>query len=91
MYVPDLKAGTGLHIMAPAMSESEVEIAPDSAYPKKEIAYLQKKVCPITWTEFFERINKKAKWNVQDLKDWTLSNFRKKCTHDVDRRRYESS
>jgi len=83
MYVPDLKAGTGLHIMAPAMSESEVEIAPDSAYPKKEIAYLQKKVCPITWTEFFERINKKAKWNVQDLKDWTLSNFRKKCTRTM--------
>lgn len=82
-YVPTIPAGTGMHIMAPAMSESEVEIAPDAAYPKKETAYLQKKVCPITWTEFFERINKKAKWSVQDLKDWTLSNFRKKCTRSM--------
>lgn len=82
-YVPNIPSGTMLHVMAPAMSESEVEIAPDAAYPKKEIAFLQKKVCPITWTEFFERINKKAKWSVQDLKNWTLSNFRKKCTRSM--------
>lgn len=83
MKVPTIPAGTTLHVMAPAMSESEIEIAPDAAYPKKEVAYLQKKVCPITWTEFFERINKKAKWSVQDLKDWTLANFRKKCTRSL--------
>lgn len=83
MYVPDIEAGTTLHIMAPAMSESEVEVAPDAAYPVKETCYLQKKVCAITWTEFFERINKKANWNVQDLKDWILSNFRKKCTRSM--------
>lgn len=83
MYVPDIEAGTTLHIMAPAMSESEVEVAPDAAYPVKESCYLQKKVCAITWTEFFERINKKANWNVQDLKDWILSNFRKKCTRSM--------
>ena len=83
MKVPAIPEGTMLHVMAPAMSESEIEIAPDAAYPKKEVAFLQKKVCPITWTEFFERINKKAKWSVQDLKDWTLSNFRKKCTRTL--------
>lgn len=83
MYVPNIAAGSTIHIMAPAMSESEVEVAPDSAYPTLEKAYLQKKVCAITWTELFERINKKANWNVQDMKDWILSNFRKKCTRTM--------
>lgn len=83
VYVPDIPAGTTLHVMAPAMSESEIEITPDAAYPNKEKCYLQKKVCPITWTEFFERINKKASWNVQDLKDWILANFRKKVTRTM--------
>ena len=80
MYVPTIPAGTKLLVMAPAMSESEVEIAPDAYYPRKKTAYLQKKVCPITWTEFFERINKKARWSVQDVKDMILSNFRMKVT-----------
>lgn len=82
-YVPTIPAGTTLHVMAPAMSESEIEMAPDAAYPTTEKAYLQKKVCPITWTEFFSRINKKANWTVNDMKDWTLSNFRKKCTRTM--------
>lgn len=82
-YVPDIEAGTKLYVLAPAMSESEVEITPDNLLPDKEYAYLQKKVCPITWTDFFERINKKAKWSVQDLKDFILDNFRKKCTRSM--------
>lgn len=82
-YVPDIEAGTKLYVLAPAMSESEVEITPDNSLPEQETAYLQKKVCPITWTEFFERINKKAKWSVQDLKDYILDTFRKKCTRSM--------
>lgn len=82
-YVPDIAAGSKLYILAPAMSESEVEITPDNALPDKEVAFLQKKVCPITWTDFFERINKKAKWSVQDLKDYILDMFRKKCTRSM--------
>lgn len=82
-YVPDIEAGTKLYVLAPAMSESEIEITPDNFLPDKESAYLQKKVCPITWTDFFERINKKAKWSVQDLKDFILDNFRKKCTRSM--------
>ena len=83
MYVPTIPEGTKLMIMAPAMSESEVEIAPDAFYPRKRNAYLQKKVCPITWTEFFERINKKAKWSVQDAKDKVLDTFRQKVTRTM--------
>lgn len=82
-YVPTIPAGTTLHVMAPAMSESEIEIAPDALLPKEETAFLQKKVCPITWTEFFERINKKANWNVKDLKNALLRAFRKKCTRSM--------
>ena len=83
MYVPTIAASTTLHVMAPAMSESEVEVAPDAAYPQPQVHYLQKKVCAITWTELFERINKKARWNVQDIKDWQLAMFRKKCTRSM--------
>lgn len=82
-YIPAIPQGTLLQIMAPALSESEVEVAPDSAYPAEVKHYLQKKACAITWTELFERIKKKAQWNVQDIKDWQLAMFRKKCTRTM--------
>lgn len=83
MYVPAISAGAKLYVMAPALSESEVEVAPDAAYPQPQKVYLQKKVCAITYTELFERIKKKANWNVQDIKDWQLAMFRKKCTRTL--------
>lgn len=82
-YTPTIPAGSTLHIMAPALSESEVEIAPDAAYPQAKQHYLQKKVCAITYTDLFARIKKKASWNMQDLKDWQLDNFRRKCTRSM--------
>lgn len=81
--VPVIAAGTKLYIMAPALSESEVEVMPDSAYPRPTKCYLQKKVCAMTYTDLFARIDKKAKWSVQDLKDWVLAMFRKKCTRSI--------
>lgn len=81
--VPAIEAGTKLYIMAPALSESEVEVAPDNAIPRATKCYLQKKVCAMTYTELFARIDKKAKWSVQDLKDWVLAMFRKKCTRSM--------
>lgn len=81
--VPEIAAGTKLYIMAPALSESEVEVAPDNAIPRATKCYLQKKVCAMTYTELFARIDKKAKWSVQDLKDWVLAMFRKKCTRSL--------
>lgn len=82
-YIPTIPAGTQLYVMAPALSESEVEVAPDSAFPQPTKCYLQKKVCAITYTDLFARIKKKAKWNVQDIKDWQLSMFRKKCSRTL--------
>lgn len=81
--VPTIPQGTKLYIMAPALSESEVEVMPDAAYPKASKCYLQKKVCAMTYTDLFARIDKKAKWSVQDLKDWVLAMFRKKCTRSM--------
>lgn len=83
VYVPSIPAGTEALIMAPALSESEVEVSPDAFYPQPEKCYLQKKVCAITYTEFFERINKKAQWRAQDIKNKTLDTFRKKCTRSM--------
>lgn len=82
-YIPTIAAGTKLYVMAPALSESEVEVAPDSAYPQPTKCYLQKKVCAITYTDLFARIKKKAAWNVQDIKDWQLAMFRKKCSRTL--------
>lgn len=81
--VPQVKAGTTIFPMAPAMSESEIEVEPNNAYPIETTCYLQKKVCAITYTELFERIKKKAKWNVQDIKDWNLEMFRRECTRNM--------
>lgn len=78
-----IPAGTTLYAMAPAMSESEVEIEPDNVLPLQKQVYLQKKVCAITWTDLFQRIEKKAKWNVQDIKDAALDRFKRACTRSM--------
>ena len=81
--VPEIPAGTTFFPMAPALSESEVEVEPNNALPIETQCYLQKKVCAITYTELFERIKKKAQWNVQDIKDWNLEMFRRECTRSM--------
>ena len=78
-----IPAGTTLYAMAPAMSESEIEIEPDNVLPKAKQIYLQKKVCAITWTELFERIEKKAAWNVQDIKSAALDRYKRKYTRQM--------
>jgi hypothetical protein len=81
--VPEVPAGTVVLPLAPAMSESEVEIEPSNAMPTETTCYLQKKVCAMTYTELFARIKKKAKWNVQDVKDSILEMFRRECTRSM--------
>lgn len=82
MYVPDIPEGTKLHVMEVALSESEVEVAPDNANPLPTKVYLQKKVCSITYTDLWNRMKKKANWDLQDVKDWVLRLFRRKCTRN---------
>lgn len=79
-YVPNIEAGTKLRVMATALSESELRVPADNFLPGFKQAYLQKKACAITRTDFYERIKKYVKFGGQMVKDATLSNFRKKCT-----------
>jgi hypothetical protein len=81
--VPVISANTTLYIMAPALSESQVEVTPDAFLPTEQVFYLQKKGCTMTWTEFFERIKKKAKYDVQTAKNKALDVFRQKCTRSL--------
>lgn len=79
-YVPNINAGTKLRAMASALSESEVEVAPDNFLPQWRQAYLQKKVCAITKTQFYEKMKKEAAFGGQMVKDAILDTFRRKCT-----------
>lgn len=79
-YVPTIEAGTKLRAMASALSESEVEVAPDNFLPQWRQAYLQKKVCAITKTQFYEKMKKEAAFGGQMVKDAILDTFRRKCT-----------
>lgn len=79
-YVPAINAGTKLRAMASALSESEVEVAPDNFLPQWRQAYLQKKVCAITKTQFYEKMKKEAAFGGQMVKDAILDTFRRKCT-----------
>lgn len=79
-YVPDIPAGTKLRAMASALSESEVEVAPDNFMPGFRQAYLQKKACAITRTEFYDRMKKLVAFGGQQVKDAVLSTYRRKCT-----------
>lgn len=81
--MPAIPSGTVLYIMAPALSESQVEVTPDAFLPTEKVFYLQKKGCTMTWTEFFERIKKKAKYDVQTAKNKALDVFRQKCTRSL--------
>lgn len=79
-YVPTIEANTKLRAMASALSESEVEVAPDNFLPQWRQAYLQKKVCAITKTQFYEKMKKEAAFGGQMVKDAILDTFRRKCT-----------
>lgn len=79
-YVPEIPKGTKLRVMASALSESELRVPADNFMPGWKQAYLQKKACAVTRTDFYERIKKYVKFGGQMVKDATLSNFRKKCT-----------
>lgn len=79
-YVPNISAGTKIRAMATALSESEVEVAPDNFLPQFRQAYLQKKVCAITKTQFYEKMKKEVAFGGQMVKDAILDTFRRKCT-----------
>lgn len=83
MYTPSIPEGSSIHLMATALSESEVEVEPSSMYPEPKQFYLQRKACAMTYTKLFEEIEKQAAWNVQDIKNHVLDKFRRECTYTM--------
>lgn len=79
-YVPLIPAGTKLRVMASALSESELRVPSDNIIPGWRQAYLQKKACAITKTDFYEKMKKLVKFGGQMVKDAVLANFRRKTT-----------
>ena len=79
-YVPNLPAGTKLRCMASALSESDLKVAASNFIPTWKQAYLQKKACAITYTDFYEKMKKLAEFGGQMVTDMTLADFRTKTT-----------
>ena len=79
-YVPDIPAGTKLRCMASALSESDLKVASSNFIPTWKQAYLQKKACAITYTDFYQKMKKMAEFGGQMVTDMTLADFRTKTT-----------
>lgn len=79
-YVPAIPAGTKLHCMASALSESDLKVASSNFIPTWKQAFLQKKACAITYTDFYQKMKKLAEFGGQMVTDMTLADFRTKTT-----------
>jgi hypothetical protein len=79
-YVPDIPAGTKLRCMASALSESDLKVASSNFIPTWKQAFLQKKACAITYTDFYQKMKKLAEFGGQMVTDMTLADFRTKTT-----------
>ena len=79
-YVPDIPANTKLRCMASALSESDLKVASSNFIPTWKQAFLQKKACAITYTDFYQKMKKLAEFGGQMVTDMTLADFRTKTT-----------
>ena len=79
-YVPHIPAGTKLRCMASALSESDLKVASSNFIPTWKQAFLQKKACAITYTDFYQKMKKLAEFGGQMVTDMTLADFRTKTT-----------
>ena len=79
-YVPAIPAGTKLRCMASALSESDLKVASSNFIPTWKQAFLQKKACAITYTDFYQKMKKLAEFGGQMVTDMTLADFRTKTT-----------
>lgn len=80
IYVPSISSGTRVVVAAPALNESEVEVAPDNLIPTMKSAYLQKKAYAVEMTDFFKDADKDADWGSNNIKRQALDTYKKKYT-----------
>ena len=78
--VPAIPAGTKIMAGAPALNEVEIEMSPDNIIPTMATAYLQKKGYAIDITEFFRQSDKDANWGENDIRRFSLDNYKRKYT-----------
>lgn len=75
-----IAAGTPIHIMATACSESQWEVAPENYLPVTKSVYLQKQVTNLVLTDDFLRQMKEIEFGKKELNDRAIYNMNRKAS-----------
>lgn len=75
-----IEAGTEIHIMATACSESQREVAPENYLPVTKSVYLQKQVTNLVLTDDFLRQMKEIEFGKKELNDRAIYNMNRKAS-----------
>ncbi len=75
-----IAAGTEIHIMATACSESQWEVAPENYLPVTKSVYLQKQVTNLVLTDDFLRQMKEIEFGKKELNDRAIYNMNRKAS-----------
>ena len=75
-----IAAGTEIHIMATACSESQREVAPENYLPVTKSVYLQKQVTNLVLTDDFLRQMKEIEFGKKELNDRAIYNMNRKAS-----------
>ena len=81
--IPAIAIGTKIMVLANALSESEILVAPENYQPRLKTAYLQKRAMNITFTDKFKEQVKKVPFLVDDIKGEGLYNYRRKAARSL--------
>lgn len=75
-----IAAGTEIHVMATACSESQREVAPENYLPVTKSVYLQKQVTNLVLTDDFLRQMKEIEFGKKELNDRAIYNMNRKAS-----------
>lgn len=75
-----IAAGTEIHVMATACSESQREVAPENYLPVTKEVYLQKQVTNLVLTDDFLRQMKEIEFGKKELNDRAIYNMNRKAS-----------
>lgn len=75
-----IAAGTEIHVMATACSESQREVAPENYLPVTKSVYLQKQVTNLVLTDDFLRQMKEIEFGKKELNDRAVYNMNRKAS-----------
>lgn len=75
-----IPAGTEIHVMATACSESQREVAPENYLPVTKKVMLQKQVTNLVLTDDFKRQMKEIEFGKKELNDRAIYNMNRKAS-----------